>query len=143
MILQILLTIVFGFGVLTLATIALLNTAGHKLHGGERLGFAKGKVQFRYDYPSDDAETLRKWFARLPVWLGLAATVAVVSAGALYVCAGQGHQGQADSSHLQPVSVVTWVGMGVYVLALVVVTTWLSRWLYAVLQDVEQVDEQR
>ena len=144
MILQILLTIVFGFGVLTLATVALLNTAGHKLHDGKRLGFAKGKVQFRYDYPSDDAETLRKWFARLPIWLGFAAAVAVVSAGALYVCAGpQGHMAEAETSHLNPVSVITWVGMGLYVLALVGVTTWLSRWLYAVLQDVEQVDEGR
>ena len=81
MILQILLTIVFGFGVLTLATVALLNAAGHRLHDGERLKYSGGKVQFMYKYPNDKAEKLRIWFARLPVWLGIAATIAVISAG--------------------------------------------------------------
>lgn len=144
MILQILLTIVFGFGVLTLATVALLNTAGHRLHDGERKGLANNAVQFEYKYPTDDAERLRGWFATVPIWLGIAASVAVTSVGALYAMIGDQPQmrpeeGAAHTSHLDPVSIVTWVGMGLYVLALVVVTTWLSRRLYTVLQNVEAV----
>lgn len=81
MILQILLTIVFGFGVLTLATAALLNTAGHRLHDGERKGLANNAVQFEYKYPTDDAERLRWWFAIVPIWLGIAASMAVISVG--------------------------------------------------------------
>ena len=144
MILQILLTIVFGFGVLTLATVALLNAAGHRLHDGKRLKYSGGKVQFMYKYPNDKAEKLRIWFARLPVWLGIAATTAVISAGVLYVCAGPQPQlppNEPDASHLSSISIITWVGMGLYVLALVVVTTVLSWRLYAVLRDVEQVKE--
>ena len=144
MILQILLTIVFGFGVLTLATIALLNTAGHRLYDGEHLGLSEGRAQFRYRYPTDKAEKLRKWFGRVPIGLGLAASIAVISAGALYAFAGPQPQlplGEQDASHLNPLSIITWVGMGLYVLALVIVTTALSRCLYAVLQDVEQVGE--
>ena len=142
MILQILLTIVFGFGVLTLATVALLNAAGHRLHDGERRGFANNTVQFEYKYPTNNAERLRWWFAVIPIWLGMAASIAVISVGALYVAIGgrprvQVGEGAAYTSHLDPLSIVTWVGMGLYVLALVIVTTWLSRRLYAVLQDVE------
>lgn len=144
MILQILLTIVFGFGVLTLATVALLNTAGHRLHDGERKGFANNVVQFEYKYPTDDAGRLRWWFAIVPIWLGIAACMAVISVGALYALIGaqpqvQPEEGAAYTSHLDPVSIVTWVVMGLYVLALVVVTTWLSRRLYTVLQNVEVV----
>ena len=145
MILQILLTIGFGFGVLTLATVALMNAAGHRLYDGERLGYAAGRVRFRYRYPTDRAEKLRKWFARLPLGLGLAATFMVVAAGSVYVFAGPQPQPPSDGlddSHLSPISIFTWAGMGVYVLALVVVTTVLSRRLYTVLGDVEQVDEQ-
>ena len=74
MILQILLTIVFGFGVLTLATVALLNTAGHHLHDGERRGFANNTVQFEYTYPTNNAERLRWWFAAIPVCLRFGST---------------------------------------------------------------------
>ena len=135
MILQILLTIVFGFGVLTLATVALLNTAGHKMHDGEQKG-----LLFRFRYRSDDAERLRRRFAKLPVWLGSAASVAVISTGALYAWVPQPQlpPGEADASHLSPISIITWVGMGSYVLALVVVTTWLSRRHYIVMQDVDR-----
>ena len=63
MILQILLTIVLDFGVLTLATVALLNVAGHRLHDGERRGFGNQAVQFEYRCPTDDAGRLRLWFA--------------------------------------------------------------------------------
>ena len=49
---------------------------------------------------------------------------------------------EPDASHLSSISIITWVGMGLYVLALVVVTTVLSWCLYAVLRDVEQVNEQ-
>ena len=70
MILQILLTIVFGFGVLTLATVALLNTAGHRLHDGERKGFANNAVQFEYKYPTDDAGRLRWWLPSYPFGWG-------------------------------------------------------------------------
>ena len=89
MILQILLTIVFGFGVLTLATVALLNTAGHRLHDGERKGLANNAVQFEYKYPADDAERLRWWFAAVPVWLGIAASMAVISVAQQQRCIGQ------------------------------------------------------
>lgn len=137
MILQMLLTIVFGFGVLTWATVALSNAAGQKLHHGAQEG-----LLFRFRYLSDDAERLRSWFAWLPVWLGWAASVAVVSTGALYVWASPQPQlppGEPDASHLSPASIIAWVGMALYVLALVVVTTWLSRRHYTVMQDVDRV----
>ncbi len=144
MILQVLLTIVFGFGVLTLATVALLNTAGHRLFEGERLGFVDGQVQFAFRYPTDEAETLRRRFARLPLWLGWAGGVAVVFTAVLYFSTGPQPQlapGEPDASHLKPGSIITWTTMGLYVLWLVAVTAVLSRGVYTVLKNVEQVDE--
>ena len=121
------LTIVFGFGIITLATVALLNVAGHRLHELQILDRRGRDFAFVYTYSSKAAADLRVWFSRLPLWLGVAAVAGVSLTCGLFVWATL-----ASEDGLQPslVDVITWGATGTYVIALVGVTTWLSARLY-------------
>ena len=118
---QILLSMVFGFGIITVATVALMNTAGLRLFDLEALGKEEGrKLAFAYRYDSKLAASLRVWFARMPLFLGLGAVVAVLSTYGLYV----------DSTESTSMGALAWRIMAGYVLVLVLVTAVFSAVLY-------------
>lgn len=64
---EILLPMVFGFGVLTLATVALLNAAGHRLHELQVMDQQGPRFAFAYTYSSKAAAELRLSFWRPPL----------------------------------------------------------------------------
>ena len=70
MTMQVLLSIVFGFGVLTLAAVALLNAAGQRLYELQVLDKRSRDFAFVYTYSSKPAADLRLSFSRLPLRLG-------------------------------------------------------------------------
>lgn len=140
MILSILLTMVFGFGVLTLATIALLNVAGLRVHDLREEGRPDESV-FTYAYASKRAYDLRSSVGKLPRRLKWGATVAVALVMVLYAWADPGSstgaQGTSDSGHLTPVGIITWVSIAGYVVALLWVAASISRRCYVVMQEAE------
>lgn len=131
---QVLLSMVFGFGVLALATIALLNAAGHRLHDLEVFDREGRSLAFVYRYSSQSAARLRVWFSRLPLFVGLGAFVAVSTTYVLYEATAVplSQDDHGTQRHLMPIDVLTWtmVIMGGYVLVLVFVTSILSAGLY-------------
>lgn len=130
MTLQVLLSMAFGFGVLALATVALLNTAGHRLHELEVFDRDGPNFAFVYRYNSKAAARLRLWFSRLPLFVGLGAFVAILVTYGLHAVATAVHPPQ----HTQalPIDILTWTMliMGGYVLILVLVASILSAGLY-------------
>ena len=70
MTMQVLLSMVFGFGVVTLATVALLNAAGHRLFELQVLSRRGEDFSFVYTYNSEADAELRLAFSRLPLRLG-------------------------------------------------------------------------
>ena len=140
MILSILLTMVFGFGVLTLATIALLNVAGLRMHDLREERRPDESV-FTYAYASKRAYDLRSSVGKLPRRLKWGATVAVALVMVLYAWADPGSstgvQEPGDSGHLGPVGIITWVSIATYVVALLWVAASISRRCYVVMQESE------
>ena len=137
MTMQVLLSIVFGFGVLTLAAVALLNAAGQRLYELQVLDKRSRDFAFVYTYSSKPAADLRLSFSRLPLRLGSTAVVAVLVTYGLFVWAGSGASPtsvQAEGGvHPSLAEIITWTMMGAYVLALVGIATVLSTRLYGVL----------
>lgn len=159
MILSMLLTIVFGFGVITVATIALLNVAGLRLHDLREVGKA-GQVKpiFAFVYTSESARDLRESFGKLPSRLMWGAISALLGVVCLYSFVGlwvdiqeiigikqetdiQATHSGRDAEHLRPVNVITWVTIAGYVLVLLLVAGSISRRCYVALS--ENVQPQR
>ena len=142
MILQLILTMTFGFGVMTLATIALLNTAGHRLHDLHNIGEGP-EPTFIYTYISDHATRLRRWFATMPLALGIAAIVAIVAVGTMYGVSDtpvppepqSNGEEKADRTHLEAQSIAMWVTVSFYVVALSGVTATFSFLSYKAIQQ--------
>lgn len=137
---QALLTVVFGFGVVTLATVALLNVAGHRLHELQLLNKRDRDFAFMYTYSSERAAKLRVSFSRLPLWLGGAAVVVVsLTYGLVFLSEASPKsqvQVKATDEVVYPsiVDQITWAAVGAYVLTLVGITSVLSARLYRVLR---------
>ena len=145
MILQLVLTLSLGFGVLSLASIALLNTAGHKLHDIRKVGkkpFNWKDLFNLYISSSDEATMLRKSFARMPIGIcwGAAVGIAVLGLIAYFGIdpSTTPKPGEPDSVHLQPYGVVLWASVSVYAGFLVYLTGRISRKFYKILQSVRQ-----
>ena len=139
MILPLILTMTFGFGVMTLATIALLNTAGHRLHDLHNV-CGGPEPTFVYTYIDDTATTLRRWFAAMPLGLGIAAIIAVVAVAAMYVMLDlplppDPESNKADRTHLEARSILMWVTVSGYVVALSGFTATLSFFTYKTIQN--------
>ena len=138
MILSVLLTMVFGFGVLTLATIALLNVAGLRVHDLREERRA-GESILAYAYTSKGAYDLRSAVGKLPRRLKWGATVAVVLVMVLYASVESGAsvdpQGGLGREHLTPVGIITWASIAAYVVALLWVAASISRRCYVVLKE--------
>lgn len=90
MIVQLLLTVALGVGVLTLAMIGLFNTAGMRIHDYVKVSDGDWP-SFSNVYWGDEAQRLRLTFARIPriaLWAaGTMATVVLVVGVAAHMCA--------------------------------------------------------
>ena len=126
--LQVMLSMILGFGILTVATVALLNVAGHRLHDLEAFEKRGRECAFVYKYNSKAAADLRLWFARLPWFLLFGAFVAIgLTLGLLVEATTRfSEQGAQDAKVLDWMSLI----MATYVLILVLVTTVMSGILY-------------
>ena len=131
MTLQVLLSMILGFGILTLATVALLNVAGHRLHDLEVFEKRGRECAFVYKYSSKAAAELRLWFARLPWFLLFGAFLAIGCTLALLVEA-IAYFSERGAQDAQDAKVLDWMWliMATYVLILVLVTTIMSGVLY-------------
>lgn len=146
MILSMLLTMVFGFGVVTLATIALLNVAGLRIHDLREVKRGEGSV-FVYAYISKEANDLREAIGKLPRWLTWGAIMAVLfttvltATYAFVVGSPIGVQEAVDSQntmdHLEPIGIITWVPVTGYVAVLLWIAGSISRRCYVVLKEAE------
>ena len=146
MILSMLLTMVFGFGVITLATIALLNVAGLRIHDLREVKRDDESV-FAYAYVSKEAYDLRESVGKLPRWLTWGAIRRCVvyddTDGNLRLVAGFpiGVQEAVDSQktmdHLEPIDIIVWVPITGYVAVLLWLAGSISRRCYVVLKEIE------
>ena len=141
MTLQLLLSIGVAVGILTLATVALMNVAGLRIHEVDK---SDGQA---YLYGGNSAQRLRGWFRRLPLWLGVAAAIAFagiltagwwtgtpISPGSAVTEAAGGVSGSPNAvGDLQRWSVLA--ALVAYVAVMLVVALGLSWWLYRVMQD--------
>lgn len=137
MTMQVLLSMVFGFGVVTLATVALLNAAAHRLFELQVLSRRGEDFSFVYTYNSEADAELRLAFSRLPLRLGGAAIVVVLLTYGLFFWSTVSASTQAPVPVVEGVArqsaigTIAWAAIGMYVMALVVVTTSLSARLYS------------
>lgn len=139
MTMQVLLSMVFGFGVVTLATVALLNAAGHRLFELQVLSRRGEDFSFVYTYNSEADAELRLAFSRLPLRLGGAAIVVVLLTYGLFFWSTVSASTQAPVpvavvegvARQSAIGTIAWAAIGMYVMALVVVTTSLSARLYS------------
>ena len=142
MIFSILLTMVFGFGVITIATIALLNVAGLRLHDLREVKHSD-EFTFEYAYSTKSAYDLRTDVGKLPRRLTSAAVVALLFVTALnalaYALVDAPILGQstANVGHLTPIAIITWLSITSYVAVLLCVAGSISTRCYAVLKDIE------
>lgn len=149
MILAILLTMVFGFGVITLATIALLNVAGMRVHDLREVRRERSPSVFRYAYTSPSAYALRSSVGKLPRRLMWGAIIAVSFVTASYAIVDSGTsvdaqececvdgQRTVDMRHLDPIGVITWVPITGYVVVLLWVAGSISRRCYVVMKEID------
>lgn len=140
---QLLLTTVFGFGGLTLAAAALLNTAGHRIYELQRTNAEVNPgddLFFEYTYVTNNAESLRSAFTNLPRRLGIAAFSAIAFVGALYYLAmAQPYLNEEEVEYSQVLSVVMLTTLSVYTVVLLAVVGSLIRRLFKVMQEFDRV----
>lgn len=138
MTLQLVVTLVFGFGVVTVAVIALMNTASLRLHDlyqqvePENKDGKQIRPQYQFVYGTDEAQTLRNALAELPPRLGAAAVLSIILLTAMHLVVSQL---DVKTSILSADGVITWFAVGSYVCRVVYIATARSRDLYDVMQD--------
>lgn len=146
MILSMLLTMVFGFGVITLATIALLNVAGLRVHDMREIKL-DDESAFAYAYVSKDAYDLRESVGKLPRWLTWGAIIAVLFTtiltatyafvAGLPIGVQEAVDSQKTMDHLEPIGIITWVPITGYVAVMLWIAGSISRRCYVVLKEIE------
>ena len=146
MILSMLLTMVFGFGVITLATIALLNVAGLRVHDLREVKRDDESV-FAYAYVSKDAYDIRESVGKLPRWLTWGAIIAVLFTtiltatyafvAGLPIGVQEAVDSQKTMDHLEPIGIITWVPITGYVAVMLWIAGSISRRCYVVLKEIE------
>lgn len=137
------LTAIFGFGVLTVATVALLNVACLRLHDVQKKyenaadGSQPDRFLYVYVYDSMSAFAERDKLRHLPsflAWMGAGAIVLVqLLYGVAYLTACPNEE---ESNAI--LDVVTWVSILSYVLALLCVAAVVSNKVYRVLDKVNR-----
>lgn len=143
MIVQEALTAIFGIGVLTVATIALLNVACLRLHDVQKIddntadGGGLVRLLYVYVYDSASAFAAREQLRSLPAFLGWMGGGAIVFMQLLYATALL----TTCPNERESVSVwdvITWMSVASYVLALLLVAARVSNKVYGVLNEVNR-----
>lgn len=144
------LTTIFGFGVLTLAAIALLNVACLRLHevqkkdeqggpGKQRDGAAgqAGRFSYTYVYDSKRAFEARDTLRSLPSFLGWTGVAAIVFVQLLHGIARLTvipHEREFAAV----LGVITWMSAASYVLVLLCVAAVVSNKVYGAMDEVNR-----
>lgn len=137
------LTVLFGIGVLTVATIALLNVACLRLHDVQKTDSDEAKdgrfvrLLYAYVYDSMQAFIAREELRSLPAFLGWMGMGAILYMQVLYVAA----LSTTDPNERESIGVwdaITWASMTSYVTALLLVAAWVSNKVYGVLNEVNR-----
>lgn len=137
------LTVLFGIGVLTVATIALLNVACLRLHDVQKIDSDEAKdgrlVRFLYAYVYDSTPALmaREELRSLPAFLGWMGMGAILFMQVLYVVAPL-TTSPNDQESIGVWDAITWASMTSYVTALLLVAAWVSNKVYGVLNEVNR-----
>ena len=137
------LTVLFGIGVLTVATIALLNVACLRLHDVQKIDGDEAKdgrlVRFLYAYVYDSTPALmaREELRSLPTFLGWMGMGAILFMQVLYVVAPL-TTSPNDQESIGVWDAITWASMTSYVTALLLVAAWVSNKVYGVLNEVNR-----
>ena len=125
------LTTIFGFGILTLATIALLNVACMRLHEVQKMAAEASRFAYAYVYDGPKAHTAREDLRSLPsllVWTGF---VAIAMVQVLHLVA-YSTSGPATAV----LNAVTWMSIVSYVLVLLAVAAVVSNRVYGAMAEV-------
>lgn len=146
MIVSVLVTMLLGFGVITVATIALLNVAGLRVHDLREVK-QQGESVLAYTYTSHRAYKLRSSVGKLPRRLTWGATIGVLYVAVCFAFVSLGFsvhvqdaadgQKTAEIERLERIGIVTWAPITGYVMALLWVAGSISRRCYVVLREVE------
>lgn len=132
------LTAVFGIGVLTVATVALLNVACLRIHDVQRTdGIEMGRILYAYVYDSVSAFEAREKLRNLPTLLGWAGVGAIGIMQSLYAAAYFTTCSNEQES-IAIWNVITWASIVSYVVALLFVSAWVSNKVYGVLSEVHR-----
>ena len=137
------LTTVFGFGVLTVATVALLNVACLRLHDVQKKdktatdGSQMNRFVYVYVYDCASAFGARDKLRHSPsflAWMGVGAIVFVqILYGIAYLTT---YPNERESTNI--LGVITWMSIASYVLALLCVSAVVSNKVYGVLDKVNR-----
>lgn len=122
------LTTIFGFGVLTLAAIALLNVACMRLHDVQKKAAEASRFAYAYIYDGPRAHTAREDLRSLPSLLGWTGFVAIVMVQVLHLVASGNSSAVLDA--------VTWMAIASYVLVLLAVAAVVSNRVYGAMAEV-------
>lgn len=125
------LTTIFGLGVLTLATIALLNVACIRLHDVQRKATEAGRLVYAYVYDGAKAHAAREDLRSLPSFLGWTGFVAVALVLVLHL-APYSTSGDAIAA----LNAITWTLIASYVLVLLCVAALVSSRIYGAMAEV-------
>lgn len=131
MIVQEALTTIFGLGVLTLATIALLNVACIRLHDVQHMATEAGRAVYAYVYDSAKAHAAREDLRSLPSFLGWTGFIAVAMVQVLHVVAYS-----TDGNSIAVLGAITWTAIASYVLVLLAAAALVSNQVYGAMADV-------
>lgn len=125
------LTTIFGFGVLTLATIALLNVACMRLHDVQKKNDEASGFAYAYIYDGPKAHTARGDLRSLPSLLGWTGFVAIVMVQVLHLVAYS-----TSGTATAVLDAVTWMSIVSYVLVLLAVAAVVSNRVYGAMAEV-------
>ena len=123
-------TTIFGFGVLTLAMIALLNVACMRLHDVQKRAAEASRFAYAYIYDGPKAHTAREDLRSLPSLLGWTGFVAIVMVQVLHLV------DSASGNSSSVLDAVTWMAIASYVLVLLAVAAVVSNRVYGAMAEV-------
>lgn len=135
------LTTTFGLGVLTVATVALLNVACLRLHDVQKrdsnttVKDKVGRLLYAYVYDSTSAFEAREKLRNLPAFLGWTGVGAITVMQLLY---GVAYWTTCPNERVAILDVITWMSIVSYVVVLLCIAAVVSNMIYGVLAEVNR-----